>query len=699
MNGFKGNGYVGKRNNWSKGVAAGFEGDYSSEDEFFFGDEQAEAKTASARIPPCDDRGKSTSNSVSPPEVQAPWLKNRTMKQSSAVVRSQQNMESDVSYGSGYAETRGSKGVMTMQGEDIKVAIMKGDASFIKQSLDSGFAVDTKIRSGWTALMYASLNGNAEIVKLLLSAGANVNFQKDLFTPLMALCTSTIKDEDKLLECANSLLSTGAKVDAHDRHMMTPIMYAAKNGRPNLTKLLIENQALIDYQDTQGWTALAFAASSGHTHVVRVLLSGNANENLCAYDGQSAADLAYASGYSTLADILENASGRKENNLQDLDHARSSKDVNSSKESKYYTYGDLELFLYGLELGHLVKIFRAHQLTFQDFLKITDEELTTIGICELGVKRKILDAIRGVHANEWDLAGLSVDKKSKINTLEAAAIMANVIKHLTCIQSSVTYLQNYVTDNKENISKDDPSLQKILVEQCKDGLKVCNRLKSNVNSLQAYTAKEFPRANETPCDLIEIRQPVKKKSNGKRILFAVAVVSVIGLSVAYGQKVVDRIQTAIVASAERFMDDFVDNFSDSDAIESCQTVANKIRKSGLIGAYTPSCKPNGDYSALQCHSSTGVCWCADRFGKPVSEDKKKLTDCSNPCFKRILDNPPPTILLQGVPTSLNIETFPPNCDANGFFAPKQCNTKNCWCVNKMGQHLGKKQPAFQNMKC
>lgn len=37
----------------------------------------------------------------------------------------------------------------------------------------------------------------------------------------------------------------------------------------------------------------------------------------------------------------------------------------------------------------------------------------------------------------------------------------------------------------------------------------------------------------------------------------------------------------------------------------------------LIGAFIPSCKMTGDYEEIQCHGSTGFCWCVDEFGNEL----------------------------------------------------------------------------------
>ena len=61
---------------------------------------------------------------------------------------------------------------------------------------------------------------------------------------------------------------------------------------------------------------------------------------------------------------------------------------------------------------------------------------------------------------------------------------------------------------------------------------------------------------------------------------------------------------------------------------SCKEQAEKIIKFKLIGAYVPSCRPDGHYSPLQCHGSTGICWCADKNGQRVPDNLVQTTKCS-----------------------------------------------------------------------
>ena len=51
----------------------------------------------------------------------------------------------------------------------------------------------------------------------------------------------------------------------------------------------------------------------------------------------------------------------------------------------------------------------------------------------------------------------------------------------------------------------------------------------------------------------------------------------------------------------------------------------------LIGAFGPSCKVNGDYEEIQCHGSTGFCWCVDKFGNELEGTRTRgELNCSHP---------------------------------------------------------------------
>lgn len=53
---------------------------------------------------------------------------------------------------------------------------------------------------------------------------------------------------------------------------------------------------------------------------------------------------------------------------------------------------------------------------------------------------------------------------------------------------------------------------------------------------------------------------------------------------------------------------------------------NKKRESsgpGMVGAFVPECKENGNYEKKQCHGSTGHCWCVEPVtGQEITGTRK-----------------------------------------------------------------------------
>lgn len=68
----------------------------------------------------------------------------------------------------------------------------------------------------------------------------------------MAACASSRESESDLLECVNLLLSYGAKPDVAERHRMTPLMFASKEGRVSIVQRLIDAKVDVNKQDNRG---------------------------------------------------------------------------------------------------------------------------------------------------------------------------------------------------------------------------------------------------------------------------------------------------------------------------------------------------------------------------------------------------------------------------------------------------------------
>lgn len=144
--------------------------------------------------------------------------------------------------------------------DELRLAALKGRLDKVRLLLQR-IPVDQVLRSGWTALMYAASGGQWKVVEYLLENGANPNFHKELFTPLMAACASSSDNEDDLTSTVEALLKNGAKVNAAERHRVTPLMFSSKERRLKLVKALLANGADPNLQDNRGWTVIAILQS------------------------------------------------------------------------------------------------------------------------------------------------------------------------------------------------------------------------------------------------------------------------------------------------------------------------------------------------------------------------------------------------------------------------------------------------------
>ena len=128
---------------------------------------------------------------------------------------------------------------------------------------------------GMTALHYAAINGDTEIVRFLVEHGADITAQDNL----LSRSAIHFAAEKGNLECIKYLAEQGADLLDRDIYGTTPMHYAARSNKLDVVKFLVDKK--IDYRakDARGWTAMHYAADGGSIDVVRYLLAKGLNIN------------------------------------------------------------------------------------------------------------------------------------------------------------------------------------------------------------------------------------------------------------------------------------------------------------------------------------------------------------------------------------------------------------------------------------
>lgn len=184
--------------------------------------------------------------------------------------------------------------------EPIVNAAFKDDLEAVRQLAFSSLDINVRDKNvNLTALEQAVENGNLEIVRTLLLAGASVNAKNDSGrTALMYLRESATPD------LVRELLSAGAKINARDESGGTALMNAAARGNHLVVGELIAAGAKIELRDADGWTALMFAAGNGDVQATKLLIDAGADVRAGSENGKTPLMIAADAGLSETVQLL-----------------------------------------------------------------------------------------------------------------------------------------------------------------------------------------------------------------------------------------------------------------------------------------------------------------------------------------------------------------------------------------------------------
>ena len=174
---------------------------------------------------------------------------------------------------------------------DIHGYARMGWASLVEKEIAKGVSTELENNESWgsTPLHRACANSNADVVKVLIGAGANVNAANRLhgFSPLHCAAGAGSSEGVKML------LDAGARIDAKDKYGSIALHRASVGGDPETIRMLVEAGSPIESESGHHRERpLHEAARGGHAEAVEVLLSLGADPSATNAHGKTPLDYA-----------------------------------------------------------------------------------------------------------------------------------------------------------------------------------------------------------------------------------------------------------------------------------------------------------------------------------------------------------------------------------------------------------------------
>ena len=156
----------------------------------------------------------------------------------------------------------------------IADAAARGDREAVKALLKKAADVNAAQGDGMTALHWAAMNGDGDLVQMLIVAGANVRATTRLgtYTPLYLAAQ---QGHGAVIQ---ALLKAGADLNAGTPNGTSPLMVAAASGDLDAVKALVDNGADVNGKDgVRQQTPLMYAAASNRAAVIEYLAAKGAD--------------------------------------------------------------------------------------------------------------------------------------------------------------------------------------------------------------------------------------------------------------------------------------------------------------------------------------------------------------------------------------------------------------------------------------
>lgn len=152
----------------------------------------------------------------------------------------------------------------------LQTAVVNENVNAVKVLIELGADVNLENEIGYTALHLGAEGDEVEIVRMLIEAGANLHVMEGVEggTPLHRVVSNQAQGN---VEIAKLLISYGADVNFQNEEQNAPLHWACGNNKLTLVKIFVELGADVNIRGGQDTTPLIWALTREHPKVAKYI--------------------------------------------------------------------------------------------------------------------------------------------------------------------------------------------------------------------------------------------------------------------------------------------------------------------------------------------------------------------------------------------------------------------------------------------